>query len=178
MSLKNVPAGINLPNDFFSIIEIPQDIDPIKYEMNKEYDAIFIDRFLTTSMYYPANYGYIPQTLSEDGDPLDVLVISPYPVVIGSVIRSRPVGVMYMEDENGLDAKIIAVPHQKLSKLYDDIQQISDIDKSTLNRIQHFFEHYNDLETDKWVKLKGWGNVENAHTEILKCVQFYHDQNS
>lgn len=178
MSLKNVPAGINLPNDFFSIIEIPQDIDPIKYEMNKEYDAIFIDRFLTTSMYYPANYGYIPQTLSEDGDPLDVLVISPYPVVIGSVIRSRPVGVMYMEDENGLDAKIIAVPHQKLTKLYDDIQQISDIDKSTLNRIQHFFEHYKDLETDKWVKLKGWGNVENAHTEILKCVQFYHDQNS
>lgn len=113
--------------------------------MNKEFDAVFIDRFLTTSMFYPANYGYIPKTLSEDGDPLDVLVISPYPVAIGSVIRSRPVGVMYMEDEHGVDAKIIAVPHSKLSKLYDHILNIDDIDQLTLNRIQHFFEHYKTL---------------------------------
>lgn len=173
MSFKNIPAGIDLPNDFNSLIEIPQNIDPIKYEMNKEYDAIFIDRFLSTAMSYPANYGYIPQTLSEDGDPLDVLVISPYPVVIGSIIRSRPIGVMYMEDEHGIDAKIIAVPHPKLSKIYDNVKDISDIDKNTLNRIQHFFEHYKDLEDGKWVKLQGWGDIHKAQEEILKCVGFY-----
>ena len=176
MSLSHVPAGINLSDNFYSIIEIPQNIDPIKYEMNKEYDAIFIDRFLSTAMFYPANYGYIPQTLSEDGDPLDVLVISPYPVVIGSVIRSRPIGVMYMEDEHGIDAKIIAVPHPKLSKLYDNVLNLEYIDKSTLNRIQHFFEHYKDLEEGKWVKLHGWGDLEKAQAEILKCVGFYEDK--
>jgi inorganic pyrophosphatase len=177
MSTKNVPTGISIPEDFFSIIEIPQDVDPIKYEMNKTYDTIFVDRFLSTAMFYPANYGYIPQTLSEDGDPLDVLVISPYPVVVGSVIRSRPVGVMYMEDENGIDAKIIAVPHQKLSKQYDNIQNITDLEHTTLNRIQHFFEHYKDLEEAKWVKFNGWGDIDSAQTEILKCVQFYKDSN-
>lgn len=174
MSYKDVPAGINPPDDFYSIIEIPQNIDPVKYEMNKEFDAVFIDRFLTTSMFYPANYGYIPKTLSEDGDPLDVLVISPYPVAIGSVIRSRPVGVMYMEDEHGVDAKIIAVPHSKLSKLsklYDHILNIDDIDQLTLNRIQHFFEHYKDLEEGKWVKFNGWGNVEEARMEIIKAIK-------
>ncbi|UOG18340.1 inorganic diphosphatase [Acinetobacter sp. PK01] len=175
MSYKDVPAGINPPDDFYSIIEIPQNIDPVKYEMNKEFDAVFIDRFLTTSMFYPANYGYIPKTLSEDGDPLDVLVISPYPVAIGSVIRSRPVGVMYMEDEHGIDAKIIAVPHSKLSKLYDHILNIDDIDQLTLNRIQHFFEHYKDLEEGKWVKLQGWGNVDKAREEILSSIQAYPD---
>ena len=173
MSLNHVPAGINLPDDFYSIIEIPQNIDPIKYEMNKEYDAIFIDRFLSTAMFYPANYGYIPQTLSEDGDPLDVLVISPYPVVIGSVIRSRPIGVMYMEDEHGIDAKIIAVPHPKLSKLYDDILDIKDIDQLVLDRIQHFFEHYKDLEEGKWVKLQGWGNIDKARAEIMQSIKAY-----
>lgn len=175
MSYKDVPAGINPPDDFYSIIEIPQNIDPVKYEMNKEFDAVFIDRFLTTSMFYPANYGYIPKTLSEDGDPLDVLVISPYPVAIGSVIRSRPVGVMFMEDEHGIDAKIIAVPHSKLSKLYDHILNIDDIDQLTLNRIQHFFEHYKDLEEGKWVKLQGWGNVDKAREEILSSIQAYPD---
>ncbi|MDC4997320.1 inorganic diphosphatase [Acinetobacter baumannii] len=157
MSFNNIPAGVNPPEDFYNIIEIPQNIDPVKYEMNKEFDAIFIDRFLTTSMFYPANYGYIPKTLSEDGDPLDVLVLSPYPVVIGSVIRSRPVGVMYMEDEHGIDAKIIAVPHSKLSKIIENILDIHDVDKLILDRIQHSFEHYKDLEEGKWVKLQGWG---------------------
>jgi len=126
-------------------------------------------------MFYPANYGYIPRTLSEDGDPLDVLVISPYPVAIGAVIRSRPVGVMYMEDEHGIDAKIIAVPHTKLSKLYDHILDINDVDQLSLNRIHHFFEHYKDLEEGKWVKLKGWGNVEKAREEILSSIQAYPD---
>jgi len=143
--------------------------------MNKEFDSIFIDRFLTTAMFYPANYGYIPRTLSEDGDPLDVLVISPYPVAIGAVIRSRPVGVMYMEDEHGIDAKIIAVPHTKLSKLYDHILDINDVDQLSLNRIHHFFEHYKDLEEGKWVKLKGWGNIEKAREEILSSIQAYPD---
>lgn len=175
MSFKDIPHGINPPDDFYSIIEIPQNIDPVKYEMNKEFDSIFIDRFLTTAMFYPANYGYIPRTLSEDGDPLDVLVISPYPVAIGAVIRSRPVGVMYMEDEHGIDAKIIAVPHTKLSKLYDHILDINDIDQLTLNRIHHFFEHYKDLEEGKWVKLKGWGNVEKAREEILSSIKAYPD---
>lgn len=173
MSFKDVPAGIDLPNDFYSLIEIPQNIDPVKYEMNKEYDAIFIDRFLSTAMFYPANYGYIPQTLSEDGDPLDVLVICPYPVAIGSVIRSRPVGVMYMEDEHGIDAKIIAVPHQKLSQLYENVLDLKDIEQALLNRIQHFFEHYKDLESGKWVKFQGWGDIDQARAEILKCVGFY-----
>lgn len=175
MSYKDISPGINPPDDFYSIIEIPQNIDPVKYEMNKEFDSIFIDRFLTTSMFYPANYGYIPKTLSEDGDPLDVLVISPYPVAIGAVIRSRPVGVMYMEDEHGIDAKIIAVPHTKLSKLYDHILDINGVDQLTLNRIHHFFEHYKDLEEGKWVKLKGWGNVEKAREEILSSIQAYPD---
>lgn len=175
MSFNNIPAGVNPPEDFYSIIEIPQNIDPVKYEMNKEFDAIFIDRFLTTSMFYPANYGYIPKTLSEDGDPLDVLVLSPYPVAIGSVIRSRPVGVMYMEDEHGIDAKIIAVPHSKLSKLYENISDIHDVEKLILDRIQHFFEHYKDLEEGKWVKLQGWGDVEKARNEILNSINAYSD---
>ena len=173
MSFRNILAGKDLPDDFYSLIEIPQNSDPVKYEMNKEYDAVFIDRFLSTSMFYPANYGYIPQTLSEDGDPLDVLVISPYPVAIGCVIRSRPVGVMYMEDEHGIDAKIIAVPHTQLTKLYDHILDINDIDQFTLKHIQHFFEHYKDLEEGKWVKFQGWGDVDQARSEILKCIGFY-----
>lgn len=175
MSFNDIPAGVNPPEDFYSIIEIPQNIDPVKYEMNKEFDAIFIDRFLTTSMFYPANYGYIPKTLSEDGDPLDVLVLSPYPVAIGSVIRSRPVGVMYMEDEHRIDAKIIAVLHSKLSKLYENISDIHDVDKLILDRIQHFFEHYKDLEEGKWVKLQGWGDVEKARNEILNSINAYSD---
>ncbi|EPC2247372.1 inorganic diphosphatase [Acinetobacter baumannii] len=175
MSFNNIPAGVNPPEDFYNIIEIPQNIDPVKYEMNKEFDAIFIDRFLTTSMFYPANYGYIPKTLSEDGDPLDVLVLSPYPVVIGSVIRSRPVGVMYMEDEHGIDAKIIAVPHSKLSKIIENILDIHDVDKLILDRIQHFFEHYKDLEEGKWVKLQGWGDVEKARNEIFNSINAYSD---
>ncbi|HDU8210613.1 inorganic diphosphatase [Acinetobacter baumannii] len=175
MSFNDIPAGVNPPEDFYSIIEIPQNIDPVKYEMNKEFDAIFIDRFLTTSMFYPANYGYIPKTLSEDGDPLDVLVLSPYPVAIGSVIRSRPVGVVYMEDEHGIDAKIIAVPHSKLSKLYENISDIHDVDKLIIDRIQHFFEHYKDLEEGKWVKLQGWGDVEKARNEIFNSINAYSD---
>ena len=153
MSYKDVPAGINPPDDFYSIIEIPQNIDPVKYEMNKEFDAVFIDRFLTTSMFYPANYGYIPKTLSEDGDPLDVLVISPYPVAIGSVIRSRPVGVMYMEDEHGIDAKIIAVPTKKICPLYSEVDKLEDLPPLEIQQIVHFFENYKKLPLEVMIYL-------------------------
>lgn len=173
MSLKNVIAGINPPDDFYTIIEIAKDSLPIKYEVNKEFDALFVDRFLFTAMSYPENYGYIPQTLSDDGDPLDVLVFAPYPVLIGSVIRSRPVGIMYMEDEHGIDAKIIAVPHSKLSSLYDGVQSLDDLPSSSLARIQHFFEHYKDIEPEKWVKFRGWGDLAEAQQEIRKSVAAY-----
>lgn len=171
--MSNVISGLNIPDDFYSLIEIPENYAPVKYEMNKEYDALFVDRFLSTAMVYPANYGYIPQTLSDDGDPLDVLVLAPYAVVAGSVIRSRPVGVMYMEDEHGMDAKIIAVPHTKVSSLYESISDIDDIHPLILDRIKHFFEHYKDLEEGKWVKFIGWENVQKAKEEIIKSVQAY-----
>ncbi|WP_269915428.1 inorganic diphosphatase [Acinetobacter sp. HY1485] len=173
MSFEHIKSGLDLPNDFYTIIEIPQNSNPVKYEVDKTSDSIFVDRFLTTCMFYPANYGYIPKTLSEDGDPLDVLVISPFPVVVGSVIRSRPIGIMYMEDENGIDAKIIAVPHSKLSNSYENILGLEDIDKHILHNIQHFFEHYKDLEKEKWVKFQGWGNVDQARKEIIKCINLY-----
>lgn len=171
--MSKVISGLNIPDDFYSLIEIPENHAPVKYEMNKEYDALFVDRFLSTAMSYPANYGYIPETLSEDGDPLDVLVLAPYPVVAGSVIRSRPVGVMYMEDEHGMDAKIIAVPHVKTSPLYESIKDIDDIHPLILDRIRHFFEHYKDLEEGKWVKFIAWENVQKAREEIIKSVQAY-----
>ena len=173
MSYGRVPAGLSLPDDFYALIEIPENIDPIKYEVNKEYDALFIDRFLTTAMFYPANYGYIPKTLSEDGDPIDVLVFAPYPVAIGSVIRSRPIGVMYMEDEHGVDAKIIAVPHSKLTLLYHHVHELADIELLKLQRIQHFFENYKALEEGKWVKFNGWGDANAARAEIIKAAQHY-----
>lgn len=173
MSFKNVKVGINPPDDFYSIIEIPANANPIKYEVNKEYDALLVDRFLSTAMSYPSNYGYIPQTLSEDGDPLDVFVITPYAVVVGSVIRSRPIGVMYMEDEAGIDAKIIAVPHSKLTNLYNNVQKLEDISQLQLEQMKHFFEHYKDLEDGKWMKFTGWGCIDEARVEILKSIQAY-----
>ncbi|AOA59316.1 inorganic diphosphatase [Acinetobacter larvae] len=176
MSFNKISAGIHPPEDFYSIIEIPAYASPIKYEVNKAYDALLVDRFLSTAMSYPANYGYIPQSLSEDGDPLDVLVLAPHAVVAGSVIRSRPIGVMYMEDEHGLDAKIIAVPHPKLSAVYDRVNALTDLAKLELDRIQHFFEHYKDLETGKWMRFNGWGDRDAAQQEILKSVQAYATQ--
>lgn len=173
MSFKKVIAGINPPDDLYSIIEIPANSKPVKYEVNKEYDELLVDRFLTTAMSYPSNYGYIPQTLSEDGDPLDIFVIAPHSVAVGSVIRNRPIGVMYMEDEAGIDAKIIAVPHPKLTPLYNDIKEIDDLPELQLNQMKHFFEHYKDLEQGKWMKFNGWGELEAARREILKSIQAY-----
>ena len=167
MSYNDIPAGKDLPNDINVVIEIPANHDPIKYEVDKDSDAIFVDRFVATPMFYPANYGYVPQTLSEDGDPLDVLVVSPYPVMPGSVIRSRPVGVLKMSDESGVDAKLLAVPHTKLTKLYDHVSEISDLPELLIKQIQHYFENYKTLEPGKWVKVEEWDDAAAARKEIL-----------
>lgn len=173
MSFSNIPAGKSLPDDIYVAIEIPANHAPIKYEIEKEYDALFVDRFMATPMFYPANYGFIPQTLSEDGDPLDVLVVTPYPVAPGSVIRARPVGILNMSDEAGKDAKLIAVPHDKLSALYKNVKEYSDLPELLIKQIEHFFENYKDLEPGKWVKVDGWAGADAARAEILKAAAAY-----
>jgi len=170
MSLNLVPSGNDLPYDINVIIEIPSHSDPIKYEVDKESGSLFVDRFMGTAMHYPCNYGYVPHTLSDDGDPVDVLVITPIPLMNGSVIRCRPIGVLKMTDEAGEDAKVLAVPVSKLTPLYDDVKSHEDIPKVTLNQIAHFFEHYKDLESGKWVKIEGWEGVEGAAKEITESV--------
>ena len=162
MSLNHVPAGKSLPDDIYVVIEIPQNNDPIKYEVDKDTGCLFVDRFMSAPMFYPCNYGYINETLSLDGDPVDVLVPSPYPLQPGSVIRCRPVGVLKMTDESGEDAKVFAVPHEKLSQEYNDIQNVDDISPLMKAQIQQFFERYKDLEPNKWVKVDGWADVAAA----------------
>lgn len=171
MSYNNIPPGKDAPNDIYVVIEIPTNSDPIKYEVDKDSDALFVDRFVGTPMFYPANYGYIPNTLSEDGDAADVMVVTPYPVVAGSVIRCRPVGMLRMEDESGIDAKIIAVPHEKLTPIYKNVQEYTDLPELLLKQMEHFFTHYKDLEPGKWVKISGWGGSDDAKQEILKSIE-------
>lgn len=173
MGYNTIPAGKDLPNDIYVAIEIPANASPIKYEIDKDMDALLVDRFMATPMFYPANYGYINNTLADDGDPLDVLVITPYPVVPGSVIRARPVGVLKMSDEAGGDEKLLAVPHEKLTQLYNDIQDIQDVPQLLKDQIVHFFEHYKDLEKGKWVKVEGWEDAESARAAILKSAAAY-----
>ncbi|MBQ0756279.1 MAG: inorganic diphosphatase [Amphritea sp.] len=173
MSFEKVPAGNDLPNDINVIIEIPADSDPVKYEIDKDSDAIFVDRFMAAPMFYPANYGYINNTLADDGDALDVLVVTPYPVVPGSVIRCRPVGVLNMTDEAGEDAKLVAVPHDKLSKAYKDVQDVGDLPPLLLARIKHFFENYKGLEEGKWVKVEGWEGADAAKAAIIESQKAY-----
>jgi inorganic pyrophosphatase len=168
MSYSNIPAGKDAPNDIYVIIEIPANAAPIKYEIDKDSDALFVDRFMGTAMFYPANYGYVPNTLSEDGDPLDVLVVTPHPVEPGSVIRCRPVGKLNMEDDGGIDAKLIAVPHDKLTPIYKDVKEYTDL---LIQQVEHFFAHYKDLEPGKWVKLTGWEGSEVAKQEVLKAIE-------
>jgi inorganic pyrophosphatase len=171
MSLDRVTAGRALPDDFNVIIEIPMNADPVKYEVDKATGAVFVDRFMSTAMHYPCNYGYVPQTLSGDGDPVDVLVISPYALITGVVVRCRPVGMLRMDDEAGEDTKLLAVPIEKLTPQYRGIRSPRDVPESRLAAITHFFEHYKDLERGKWVKVKGWVGAAAARKEILEGVK-------
>ena len=173
MNLDRVSPGANLPDEINVIIEIPSHSDPVKYEVDKETGAMFVDRFMTTAMYYPCNYGYVPHSLSEDGDPVDVLVPTPVPLISGSVIRCRPVGMLNMTDEAGVDTKVIAVPINKLSSEYNDVQGPDDLPGSLLAQITHFFEHYKDLESNKWVKVEGWSGAKETKAEIMACVKRY-----
>jgi len=166
MSLHEVTPGANAPDEFNVIIEIPMNADPIKYEVDKETGALFVDRFMTTAMHYPCNYGYIPQTLADDGDPVDVLVITPYALTPGVVVTCRPLGVLKMDDEAGGDAKLLAVPIDKVLKIYSHWHKPEDINQMRLKAIQHFFEHYKDLEPGKWVKVEGWEGPESAKQEV------------
>lgn len=173
VNLNVIAAGKKAPEEVNVIIEIPYKSDPVKYEVDKDTGVLSVDRFLSTSMYYPANYGYIPQTLAEDGDPVDVLVMTPCPILSGAVIAVRPIGMLKMSDESGPDAKILAVPRSKLSKFYDHIQSPDDVSPHLLNSIQHFFEHYKDLDEGKWVKVENWCGTQDAHDEISACIERY-----
>ena len=173
MSLQQVPAGRNLPDDINVIIEVPMNSPAIKYEVDKASGAIFVDRMLRTAMYYPCNYGYVPHTLCGDGDPLDVLVVLPLPMLPGTVVRCRPIGVLQMKDEAGEDAKVVAVPVNEVTGLYRDIDTVEDLDERLLDQIRHFFEHYKDLEPNKWVRTGDWKGVEDARKEVLDSVALY-----
>lgn len=164
-------AGKDLPNDFNVVIEIPAMSEPVKYELDKDTKMLVVDRFMATTMQYPCNYGFIPNTLSEDGDPVDVLVMTPVPLRHGAMIRCRPVGMLNMTDESGVDTKIIAVPHDKLTQIYRHIQDINDVPELLKQQIKHFFEHYKDLEPGKWVKVENFAGVEQAKTAIMESAQ-------
>jgi inorganic pyrophosphatase len=176
MSLSKVTPGKNAPNTFNVIIEIPMNADPVKYEVDKESGAIFVDRFMSTSMHYPTNYGYVPNTISGDGDPVDVLVITPVPLIPGVVVTCRPIGILKMTDEAGEDGKVLAVPTDKILSIYTQWQKPEDLNPLRLKTIAHFFEHYKDLEEGKWVKINGWEGPESAKKEILEGIANY--QNS
>ncbi|MDX2220258.1 MAG: inorganic diphosphatase [Burkholderiales bacterium] len=171
MNLDRVTAGRDVPNDFNVVIEIPMNGDPIKYELDKETGALFVDRFMSTAMHYPCNYGYIPNTLSGDGDPVDVLVVTPYPLIPGVVVRCRPLGMLKMTDEAGDDEKLLAVPVDKLISIYREVQTPRDLPELVQNQIAHFFAHYKDLEPGKWVKVEGWVGPEEAKAAILDGVK-------
>jgi inorganic pyrophosphatase len=172
-ALVKIGPGKKKPEEINVIIEIPSHSDPIKYEVDKETGVLSVDRFLGTAMYYPCNYGYVPQTLSEDGDPVDVLVVAPFPLLIGCMICCRPVGMLEMEDESGIDAKILAVPIDTLSTLYHQVKSWEDLPKQLTESIRHFFKHYKDLEKGKWVKVKDWKGVAEAKKEIQDSLARY-----
>ncbi len=178
MGLNKVNAGRDLPKDFNVIIEIPAQSDPVKYEVDEESGALFVDRFIGTSMRYPANYGFIPQTLGDDGDPVDVCVITPFPLLAGSVVRCRPLGMLHMEDEGGGDMKMLAVPVPKLVPRYNKWESIDDVPEDLLGQIRHFFEHYKDLEPGKWAKVSGWTGPEEAEKVIMKGVEAFNAKNA
>ncbi len=171
MNLEALSIGSNPPHDVNVVIEVPIGGEPIKYEMDKASGALVVDRFLYTSMRYPGNYGFIPHTLSGDGDPVDVIVANTRAIVPGAVMSCRVVGVLLMEDEAGADEKLLAVPSSKLTQRYDGVQNYSDLPEITLRQIEHFFEHYKDLEPGKWVKIKGWGDAETARQMVIEGIE-------
>lgn len=173
MSLMTVSSGKNIPDDINVIIEIPAFSDPVKYEVDKDTGILFVDRFMGTSMRYPSNYGYIPHSLSEDGDPVDVLVIASAPILSGAVVRCRPIGMLKMKDESGPDAKILAVPVKQLTPFYKKVKTYKDISEVKLAEIHHFFQHYKDLEDEKWVRIEGWRGPAEARQEILESIARY-----
>lgn len=175
MNLDRVSYGKDAPNKINVIIEIPSHSDPVKYEVDKDTGAMFVDRFMGTAMHYPCNYGYVPHTLSDDGDPVDVLVVTPIPVLTGTVIECRPIGMLNMTDESGIDTKILAVPLAKVSLLYKGVREVADLPggEALLHQISHFFEHYKDLEEGKWVKIEGWSDAAAAKGEIVSGVENY-----
>jgi inorganic pyrophosphatase len=171
MSFDKLAAGRDVPNDINVVIEIPMHGEPIKYEVDKASGAIFVDRFMSTAMHYPCNYGYIPRTLSGDGDPADVLVMTPIPLMAGVVVRCRPIGMLKMTDEAGSDEKLLAVPIDKLTSIYRNVQSPRDLPPIEIDRITHFFEHYKDLEPGKFVKVLGWTEAADARAEILAAMK-------
>jgi inorganic pyrophosphatase len=173
--LKPVSAG-NIPDEVNVIIEIPANSSPVKYEVDKDTGAMFVDRFISTPMFYPCNYGFVPQTLADDGDPADVLVITPFPLIHDSVITARPIGILKMTDESGQDAKILAVPTNKLCRSYQNMQSIDDVGGALKDQIEHFFRYYKDLDEGKWVEIEGWGNAEEAKQELLTSYENYQKQ--
>jgi inorganic pyrophosphatase len=175
MNLDRVSSGDNIPDEINVIIEIPANADPVKYEVDKETGAMFVDRIMRTAMHYPANYGYIPHTLSDDGDPCDVMVPTAFPLIPGSVIRCRPVAVLKMTDESGDDAKVVAVPIDKITSRWSHVNTYEDMPDELMERIAHFFEHYKDLDEGKWVRVSGWEGVEAAKAEISNSVKMFQD---
>ncbi|HMM76949.1 MAG TPA: inorganic diphosphatase [Gammaproteobacteria bacterium] len=173
MILDRVEAGTALPQEFNVIIEIPMNAEPVKYEVDKETGALFVDRFMMTAMHYPCNYGYVPRTIADDGDPVDVLVVTPFAVTTGAVIRCRPIGVLLMDDEAGGDSKLLAVPADEILPIYKHWKKPTDLAPERLLQIQHFFEHYKDLEPGKWVKVRAWAGPDAAEKEIMDGVARY-----
>ncbi len=173
MSLDHVTPGSKAPEAFNVIIEISMNGDPIKYEVDKASGCIFVDRFMNTAMHYPTNYGYVPKTISGDGDPVDVLVITPVPLPPGVVVPCRALGILKMEDEAGVDGKVLAVPTEKALPLYSQWKKLEDLNPVRLKAIEHFFAHYKDLDPGKWVKVLGWEGVESAHKEIVDGMAAY-----
>jgi inorganic pyrophosphatase len=171
MNLSKISVGVNPPEDVNVIIEVPMNSLPVKYEFDKQAETVVVDRFLPTAMFYPVNYGFLPHTLSGDGDPVDAIVLSQYPVLPRAVIRCRPIGVLMMEDEKGQDEKVLFVPVSKLTRYYEDVQEYSDLPRIHTEGISHFFERYKELERGKWVKVLGWGDSKTARRFITEGIE-------
>ncbi len=170
MDISKIPVGSNPPWDINVIIEVPLGADPVKYELDKESGAIYVDRFLHTAMFYPCNYGFIPHTLADDGDPVDVLVVGRQPVIPGAVLRSRPIGMLLMKDEKGMDEKVMAIPVDELHPYYRNVSSYRDLPKILIDQITHFFAHYKDLEEGKWVEVERWAEADEAYRMIEAAI--------